>query len=75
LPLRSRQARSALTAWLEDYNTVRPHSAIGNKVSAILYLMTGNPDKPVVSEAEFSSQARFKVGGKRNDERTLLQTG
>lgn len=34
--------------WRRDYNTVRPHSAIGNKVPAMLHLTTGNPDQPVV---------------------------
>jgi putative transposase len=35
-------ARIALAAWLEDYNTVRPHSAIGN-VPPTIYAKLNDP--------------------------------
>jgi putative transposase len=35
-------ARIALAAWLEDYNTVRPHSAIGN-VPPTIYAKLSDP--------------------------------
>lgn len=38
------QARQALRAWKDDYNTVRPHSAIGNIPPAI-YAAISAPDK------------------------------
>jgi putative transposase len=37
-------ARVALAAWKLDYNTVRPHSAIGNLPPAI-YTTLGDPAK------------------------------
>jgi hypothetical protein len=38
------QARQALRAWKDDYNTVRPHSAIGNIPPAI-YAAISAPEK------------------------------
>ena len=37
-------ARAALAAWKDDYNTVRPHSGLGNLPPAI-YAKLGAPDK------------------------------
>ena len=42
------EAQRKCEAWRRDYNEVRPHSAIGNKVPAELHRMTGNPGQPVV---------------------------
>jgi putative transposase len=43
------QARSALRAWQEDYNTVRPHSTLGNQTPA--QFRAGQEDQPDRSEA------------------------
>jgi putative transposase len=37
------EARLKCEAWRRDYNTVRPHSAIGNQVPATLHLPVGEP--------------------------------
>jgi len=37
------EARRKCEAWRRDYNTVRPHSAIGNQVPARLHLPVGEP--------------------------------
>jgi putative transposase len=73
------QARSVLAAWQEDYNTVRPHSALGNLPPAIyaklsvpamqrdgtLRSLGGSAPRPVAPPSHTGS----------NEERTLLQTG
>jgi putative transposase len=41
------EARRKCEAWRRDYNEVRPHSAIGNQVPAVLHRMTGDPGPPV----------------------------
>ncbi len=40
------EARRKCEAWRRDYNEVRPHSAIGNKVPAALHRAAGNPGQP-----------------------------
>jgi putative transposase len=40
------EARRKCEAWRRDYNEVRPHSAIGNKVPIMLHRASGNPDRP-----------------------------
>jgi putative transposase len=73
------QARIALAAWQEDYNTVRPHSALGNMSPAhyaklsvpamqrdgTLRSLGGSAPRPVAPPSHTGS----------NEERTLLQTG
>ena len=73
------QARDVLAAWQEDYNTVRPHSALGNlppahyaKLSVptmqrdgTLRSLGGSAPRPVASPSHTGS----------NEERILLQTG
>ena len=73
------QARQALRAWKDDYNTVRPHSAIGNIPPAIytaisapdrqragaLTLDDGSAPHPVAQQPELGSNA----------ERVLLPNG
>lgn len=39
------EARRKCEAWRRDYNEVRPHSAIGNKVPIMLHRTAGNPDQ------------------------------
>jgi putative transposase len=72
-------AREALAIWKEDYNTVRPHSAIGNVPPAVyaklsdpakqrdgsLELPWGSAPRPVASQGQCGS----------NDVRALLPTG
>ena len=72
-------AREALADWKEDYNTVRPHSAIGNVPPAIyaklsdpemqrvgsLELPWGSAPRPVASPSQHGS----------NEGRALLPTG
>ena len=72
-------AREALAIWKDDYNTVRPHSAIGNVPPAIyaklndpakqrdgsLELLWGSAARPVAPPSLMGS----------NDQRTLLPTG
>lgn len=73
------QARIALAAWKEDYNTVRPHSALGNMSPAhyaklgvpamqrdgTLRSLGGSAPRPVAPPSHTDS----------TEERTLLQTG
>jgi putative transposase len=40
------EARRKCEAWRRDYNEVRPHSAIGNRVPIMLHRASGNPDQP-----------------------------
>jgi len=40
------EARRKCEAWRRDYNEVRPHSAIGNKVPIELHLPAGHPGQP-----------------------------
>ncbi len=42
------EARRKCEAWRRDYNTVRPHSAIGNQVPALLHLSVGTPGQLAV---------------------------
>src|SRR5262249_42232264 len=42
------EARRKCEAWRRDYNEVRPHSAIGNQVPAMLHRLAGNPGQAVV---------------------------
>lgn len=72
-------AREALSIWKDDYNTVRPHSAIGNVPPAVyaklsdpakqrdgsLELPWGSAPRPVASPSQRGS----------NDVRALLPTG
>jgi putative transposase len=72
-------AREALAIWKDDYNTVRPHSAIGNLPPAVyaklsdpekqrdgsLELPWGSAPRPVASTSQCSS----------NEVRALLPTG
>ena len=72
-------AREALTDWKDDYNTVRPHSAIGNVPPAIyaklsdpgmqrdeaLELLWGSAHRPVASPSQHGSY----------EDRTLLIAG
>ena len=72
-------AHAALAAWRDDYNTVRPHSAIGNQAPAIyarlsapamqrdgaLELSGGSAPRPVAPPSQTGS----------NDERALLIAG
>ena len=37
------EARRKCEAWRRDYNEVRPHSAIGNQVPAMLHRSAANP--------------------------------
>ena len=74
-----RHAREALADWKDDYNTVRPHSAIGNVPPAIyvtlsdpakqrdgsLELPWGSAPHPVASPSQYGS----------NDLRALRPTG
>jgi putative transposase len=41
------EAQRKCGAWRRDYNEVRPHSAIGNQVPAMLHRSTGNPGQAV----------------------------
>ena len=73
------QARAVLAAWKHDYNTVRPHSAIGNTAPAIyanlsaperqregaLELYGGSTPLPVAATAQARS----------NDQQALLMAG
>jgi putative transposase len=73
------QARAELAAWRHDYNTVRPHSAVGNLPPAIYATLSapatqrdgaleqfgGSTPHPVVSTAPKGS----------NEQRTLLSAG
>jgi putative transposase len=41
-------AQRKCEAWRRDYNQVRPHSAIANRVPEALHLTAGNPGQPAV---------------------------
>jgi putative transposase len=72
-------AREALAAWKDDYNTVQPHSALGNQPPAIyaklsvtamqrdgtLRSLAGSASRPVAPPSLIGS----------NDERVLLIAG
>jgi putative transposase len=73
------QARQALRAWKEDYNTVRPHSAIGNIPPAI-YAAISAPEKQRAgpsAQAEGSAPRPVaqRPGLGSNAERILLPNG
>ena len=42
------ETRRKCEAWRRDYNTGRPHSAIGYQVPALLHLSVGNPGQLAV---------------------------
>ena len=42
------EARRKCDAWRRDYNEVRPHSAIGNQVPAMLHRSAGNPGQAAI---------------------------
>ncbi len=72
-------AREALAEWMTDYNTVRPHSAIGNMPPAV-YAKLSDPgmqrDGSLRSTGGFAPRPvapPSQTGS--NDERTLLPTG
>ena len=48
------EARRKCEAWRRDYNEVRPHSAIGNKVPHRFIGRRATPASPPPDEAEFS---------------------
>ena len=48
-------AREKLECWRRDYNEVRPHGAIGNKVPISLLNPAGDTSPPEVTESENSS--------------------
>jgi putative transposase len=48
-------AREKLEFWRRDYNEVRPHGAIGNKVPISLLNPTGDTNPPVAKQLENSS--------------------
>ena len=48
------EARRKCEAWRRDYNEVRPHSAIGNKVPMELHRMTASPACRTSDEARIS---------------------
>ena len=48
-------AREKLEYWRRDYNEVRPHGAIGNKVPISLLNPTGDTSPPEATKAENSS--------------------
>jgi putative transposase len=45
------EARRKCEAWRRDYNEVRPHSAIGKRVPAVLHRSAGIPASPPNDEA------------------------
>jgi putative transposase len=73
------QARQALRAWKEDYNTVRPHSALGNIPPAI-YAAISAPEKQragtlALVEGSAPHPVAPRPGLGSNDERILLSNG
>ena len=48
-------AKEKLECWRRDYNEVRPHGAIGNKVPISLLNPAGDPNPPVAIKLENSS--------------------
>jgi putative transposase len=40
------EARRKCEAWRRDYNEVRPHGAIGNKVRIMFHRASGKPGQP-----------------------------
>ena len=72
-------AREALAAWKDDYNTIRPHSAIGNQAPAI-YARFSAPEMQRDGTPElFGGSAPHPVAPRSqtgsNAERTLLIIG
>jgi putative transposase len=71
-------ARAALADWKDDYNTFRPHSAIGNMPPTI-YAMLNDPEKQRVGSLRFWGSAPRPVAppGQHgsNDGRALTSTG
>jgi putative transposase len=73
------QARQALTAWKDDYNTIRPHSAIGNIPPAIYAKLSdpamqrGGPLEQLVGSAPRPVAQPPEIGS--NEELTLLPIG
>ena len=48
------QAREVIANWRQDYNEVRPHSAIGNKTPMELHRMMASPASRSSEEARIS---------------------
>lgn len=73
------QARTALAAWQEDYNTVRPHSALGNMSPAHYAKLSVSPMQRDGTLRSLGGSAPHPVAPPShtgsNDERTLIQTG
>jgi putative transposase len=72
-------ARSALANWKDDYNTVRPHSAIGNIPPAI-YATLSDPAMQRGGSLRLPGATRpapllHRAEQAQNDQRTLLITG
>ena len=71
-------ARVALRDWMKDYNTVRPHSAIGN-VPPMIYAMLSDPamqrDGSLRSWASAPRPVAPPSQQGSNDGRALLPTG
>lgn len=51
----ARVARALSAEWREDYNRMRPHGAIGNKVPIALLNPAGDTSRSMATEAENSS--------------------
>ena len=73
------QARQALRAWKEDYNTVRPHSALGN-IPPALYAAISAPEKqragtPALVEGSAPHPVAQQPELGSNVERILLPNG
>lgn len=71
-------ARVALREWMEDYNTVRPHSAIGN-LPPTIYAQLSDPGKQRDGSLRFGGFAPRPVASpshnSSNEERTLHAIG
>lgn len=71
-------ARVSLREWMEDYNTVRPHSAIGN-VPPLTFAMLSDPVMQRDGSLRFRGSAPRPVASPSqqgsNEERTLQAIG
>jgi len=68
-------ARVALANWKTDYNTVRPHSALGNKPPMALRIAQGNMARPELHGLEIGQRRGPRMGASSNEERTLHSFG